>query len=142
VPGCGIGGLYYVVLAFVMPACETYQLVRGRSSPKRWRQVGIQAANAAGILAALALGAWLVCAACYGLIQLVSGSASVAAARQEATAQHLRSVAWYWIPWLSAVTLAVVIILPAMLAVVVSLLEYRRRKSKSPQPPTNPSAST
>lgn len=49
-PGTGLGGLFYVVLALVMPLVELYRTARGRGSRDRWRQVGTQFALACGIL--------------------------------------------------------------------------------------------
>lgn len=63
-PGTGLGGLFYVVLALCMPVVEVVRLLRGRSQPGRWRQVVTQFAMACGVVAALAVTAW-----CY--VQLV-----------------------------------------------------------------------
>ena len=41
-PGTGLGGLFYVVLAIAMPVVELVATVRGRSSPARWRFVAAQ----------------------------------------------------------------------------------------------------
>lgn len=57
-PGTGIGGLFYVVLALVMPLRELYLTARGRSSRERWRLVLQQALMACGIVAALATTWW------------------------------------------------------------------------------------
>jgi hypothetical protein len=56
-PGTGLGGLFYLVLALTMPVYELYLTVRGRSSPQRWRFVARQAAMALAILTALVLTA-------------------------------------------------------------------------------------
>jgi len=49
-PGTGLGGLFYIVLALGMPLAELYRTLRGRSSLARWRQVGMQFALACGII--------------------------------------------------------------------------------------------
>lgn len=49
-PGTGLGGLFYLLLAFAMPVVEAVQTVRGRSSRARWRRVGAQFALACGIV--------------------------------------------------------------------------------------------
>ena len=54
-PGTGIGGLFYVLTAFLMPLLELGRTLRGRSSLQRWQRVGTQTGLAAGILA----GLWL-----------------------------------------------------------------------------------
>ncbi len=50
-PGTGLGGLFYILLALAMPLVELYRTARGRSSVGRWREVGTQFALACGILA-------------------------------------------------------------------------------------------
>jgi hypothetical protein len=52
-PGTGLGGLFYILLAVWMPLSEAYRTVRGRSSLARWRRVARQFALACGIVAAL-----------------------------------------------------------------------------------------
>jgi len=51
-PGTGLGGLFYILLAFWMPVAELHRTLQGRSSRARWRQVGAQFAIACGIVAA------------------------------------------------------------------------------------------
>jgi hypothetical protein len=53
-PGTGLGGVFYVLLAFWMPVAELYATVRGRSSRARWAQVGSQFALACGVVGAVA----------------------------------------------------------------------------------------
>ncbi len=50
-PGTGLGGLFYILLAIWMPVAELHRTLRGRSSLARWRQVGTQFALACGIVA-------------------------------------------------------------------------------------------
>jgi hypothetical protein len=52
-PGTGLGGLFYILLALWMPVAELYATLRGRSSRARWRLVGTQFAIACGIIAAV-----------------------------------------------------------------------------------------
>lgn len=121
--------MYYIVLGLTMPALELIQTVRGRSSRQRWRVAGIQAGYAVGILAALAGSGWLLVAGCGWIIDLVSESPALAAARRDAVMQRMASVAWSWVAWMSALTLFTVILLPALLAWVLSL--YDRRQAKN-----------
>ena len=123
VPGSGIGGLYYILLGLGMPLCEVVQTVCGRSSWTRWRVVGTQAGYAVGILAALAGGGWLLQAALGWALTIMSSSPAVADARRHAIAYHLQAVGWSWMAWLSALTLLTVILLPTMLACVLSLCD-------------------
>jgi hypothetical protein len=53
-PGTGLGGLFYVLLAFWMPLAELPRTLRGDSSLVRWRQIGTQVALACGIVASVA----------------------------------------------------------------------------------------
>jgi hypothetical protein len=52
-PGTGLGGLFYILLALWMPVREFHETLRGRSSRTRWRQVGTQFALACWIIAAV-----------------------------------------------------------------------------------------
>jgi hypothetical protein len=52
-PGTGLGGLFYLLLAFWMPLAELPRTLRGRSSRARWRRIGTQFALACGIVAAV-----------------------------------------------------------------------------------------
>ena len=59
-PGTGLGGFLYLLLAFTMPFHELYLTVRGRSSWARWRVVATQFAIAVGILAGVEASFWLL----------------------------------------------------------------------------------
>jgi purine-cytosine permease-like protein len=50
-PGTGIGGLFYLLLALSMPFVEASRALRGRSGPGRWPQVITQFTLACGVLA-------------------------------------------------------------------------------------------
>lgn len=52
-PGTGLGGLFYLLLAFWMPVAELPRTLRGQSSRARWRRIGTQFALACGIVAAV-----------------------------------------------------------------------------------------
>ena len=52
-PGSGIGGLYYLLLALWMPFYELWLTLRGRGDRRRWALVLKQSSMAAGILCAL-----------------------------------------------------------------------------------------
>jgi len=55
-PGAGIGGVFYLVLALFMPFLELYKTIRGESSLKRWLIVVRQLMMAGAIFA----GMWLM----------------------------------------------------------------------------------
>src|SRR5215831_14749552 len=59
-PGTGIGGLYYLLLALWMPFHDLGRWLRDRRHALRWRSIGRSAAIVAGILASLAGEAWLL----------------------------------------------------------------------------------
>lgn len=54
-PGTGLGGLFYILLALLMPLVQLYRVARGRSHPGQWRQVAQQFLLSCGVLASLAL---------------------------------------------------------------------------------------
>ena len=60
IPGTGIGGIYYILLALMMPVQETCRLCTHRSSIERWMQVAAQTGNALGILITAWLTGWLL----------------------------------------------------------------------------------
>ena len=59
-PGTGIGGVFYLLSALLMPFFELIQTLRGRSSWSRWALLFKQLAMAAGIIGGMwALGVLL-----------------------------------------------------------------------------------
>jgi hypothetical protein len=58
-PGTGIGGLFYLLLAMLMPLNHLWKVVRGRSSHATWTAPAIHSATAIAILAALYGEGWL-----------------------------------------------------------------------------------
>jgi len=59
-PGTGIGGVFYLMSALLMPLFELIQTLRGRSSWSRWALLIKQLAMAAGIIGGMwALGVLL-----------------------------------------------------------------------------------
>jgi hypothetical protein len=54
-PGTGIGGVFYLLLAVLMPFRELVRLVRGKSSRQRWAVIATQW----GYVAAIGLMMWL-----------------------------------------------------------------------------------
>ena len=59
-PGSGIGGLYYLLLALWMPFHGLWLTLRGRGSRLRWILVARQSCTAAGIVCALWGEGWLL----------------------------------------------------------------------------------
>ena len=60
IPGTSISGLYYILLAFLMPVKEAYLSCNGRSSMKRWMHVALQMINAAGIIGCIFGTGWVL----------------------------------------------------------------------------------
>lgn len=58
-PGVGLGGIFYLLTAGLMPVRELVRAVRGER-PARWRIVRKQTSIAAGILGALWLTGWML----------------------------------------------------------------------------------
>jgi hypothetical protein len=60
-PGLGISGLYYILVALVMPACALFRWATRRGAAHaRWRVALRQCAIAAGSAAAIAAAFWLL----------------------------------------------------------------------------------
>ena len=57
-PGVGIGGIFYLVSALLMPVRELARVARGEPGERRWGLVAQQCAIAAGILVALWATGW------------------------------------------------------------------------------------
>ena len=53
-PGTGVGGLFYVLLALWMPVRELWATARGRGDRARWRAALVQSALAWGVVGAVA----------------------------------------------------------------------------------------
>ena len=58
-PGTGLGGFFYILMALLMPFYELYLTLLGRSSWARWKLVIYQLFIAAGILAGVEGAAWV-----------------------------------------------------------------------------------
>jgi hypothetical protein len=57
-PGTGIGGIFYFLLAAYMPVSEFFRMLNKRAELKRWCFIGLQLAFVAGILAAIWAEVW------------------------------------------------------------------------------------
>ena len=60
VPGSGIGGLFYLLSALLMPVNETVSVCRKTSSRKSRKVVCRQVLNAAGVMCGVWLTGWFV----------------------------------------------------------------------------------
>lgn len=59
-PGAGIGGIFYLVSAVLMPFRELYLTARGRSSRARWLTVARQTGIALMIVGSIWVTGWLL----------------------------------------------------------------------------------
>ena len=59
-PGTGIGGIFYLLSAFLMPIQELRHTFYGRSNKRRWKFVGIQLALSSGIMGGFWLMGWFL----------------------------------------------------------------------------------
>lgn len=120
VPGVGISGLYYLLLSFLMPVHELYELCRGRSSKQRWLLVADQLANAVGILGSLYFTSWVVRRAARWIAALFTTPDS---GRQAMAVQQISAATFTSIAWVTMVVLASVVIGAITAGVVLSQIE-------------------
>ena len=59
-PGTGVGGLFYLLLAVLMPLHELWRTAQGRGSARGWLAAGFHTATVGAILAALWGEGWLL----------------------------------------------------------------------------------
>lgn len=52
-PGTGIGGIFYFLLAAGMPVCELFKTMQGKTSLRRWGMITIQLFFVVGIFATM-----------------------------------------------------------------------------------------
>lgn len=60
IPGTSISGLFYILLAFMMPVKEVYHVWERKSSVRRWGRIALQMINALGILASIWGTGWVL----------------------------------------------------------------------------------
>ena len=59
-PGTGIGGLFYLLLAVLMPLHQLLRTARGRGGVQGWKMAALQSTVALAILSALWGEGWLI----------------------------------------------------------------------------------
>lgn len=60
IPGTGIGGIYYLMLTFMMPIKEACVTCQGKSSMRRWGNIAHQWLNALGIVGSIWATGWVL----------------------------------------------------------------------------------
>jgi len=61
IPGTSISGLFYILLAFMMPVKEAYHVWKRQSSIRRWLHIALQMINAVGIVGSIWATGWGLC---------------------------------------------------------------------------------
>ena len=59
-PGTGIGGLFYLISALLMPVREIYLTCRGKSNRKQWAVVALQLSLALGVIGGFWATGWVL----------------------------------------------------------------------------------
>lgn len=130
-PGTGLGGVFYVLLALWMAVCELWRAAHGRRDPEKRRILRTQGVLTAfmlpGILAAGWAAGWLFWAV---VPHAIPASAGTTAAASGGAA---RNVLRLWPVLLTLATLVVVYL--ALRAAQVALRWRARRPGRTPQPP-------
>ncbi len=112
IPGTGIGGIYYILLALLMPVHEACLTVAGCSSWRRWGVVSLQVIHALGILGSIYGMGWLLAQGINLLrINLLTG--------QSATYVRLTNVVATTSAYMSVLTLGVVLLVVYTLRLIV-----------------------
>jgi hypothetical protein len=121
-PGTGIGGLFYLLNALLMPFVQLWRAVRSRTGPPRWREVARLAGLAAAIFFGLWATAWVLDLVLPAPATVVNGGGSVG----ESASRSLGVTASY----VTFATLAVVVILVEFLAVLFGARPRRARPAE------------
>jgi hypothetical protein len=131
-PGAGIGGLFYLISALLMPVRSLYRALTGRGEP-RWALALRQAALAAGILAGIWAAGWLLGAL---LVRGGAGAAGAAMAggRVGGGASDVPNVVRTGALWFSLGTLAAVLALVRVGRLLVK--KPVRQPTAAPRVPT------
>jgi hypothetical protein len=59
-PGTGIGGIFYLLLAVGMPICELFKIIQGKTNIKRWGIIILQLFFVIGIFATMWGEVWVL----------------------------------------------------------------------------------
>ncbi len=78
-PGTGIGGIFFLLSALLMPVVEFVRTLQGRSNLRRWRFVLRHSGIALGILGAMWATGWLLGQLLFALLRTrISATATAA----------------------------------------------------------------
>ncbi len=132
-PGTGIGGLFYLGMALLMPLREIAVTLKGRSSVARWRFIGLNLVLVAGILACLWAFMWGV-KALLGWIGLDQPGGLLTASRSGAELARDTTTFFAAAAWASALSLGALIVLVHALRLTVAR-HARVRQTPGTLPP-------
>jgi hypothetical protein len=135
-PGVGIGGIFYLVSALLMPVRSLWAVVRGRGDEARWPTALRQATLAGGILGAL----WLTGLALgWVIVHLVPETTRVLAGGGR-SASEMRNVVRTSALALSLGTLAAVLAAVQLLRVVLPARPTKRNRPDEARAAARPAA--
>ena len=135
-PGVGIGGIFYLVSALMMPVRSLVAVLRGRADEARWPMALRQAALAGGILGAL----WLTGLALGWVIVHLMPEAAQVVAGGGRSASEVRSVVRTSALALSLGTLAAVLALVQLMRVVLPVRPTERNRAGEARTAARPAA--
>ncbi len=133
-PGVGIGGIFYLASAIMMPFRSLYAMATGRAHEAQWRVALRQAASAGGILGAL----WLTGLALGWVITTAFPQAMNAGGG--ATPEHVRNVVRMSALLLSFGTLAGVLLVVQLMRVMLPLRPTAQSDGAQPRRATRTAA--
>jgi hypothetical protein len=135
-PGVGIGGIFYLASALLMPVRSLVATVRGRAHEARWSLALRQAALAGGILGAL----WLTGLALGWVVVHLGPEATQVVARGGRSASQVRNVIQTSALALSLGTLAAVLMLVQVLRIVLPTRPTERNRLGQARAAARPAA--
>ena len=135
-PGVGIGGIFYLASALLMPVRSLVAVLRGRPAEARWPLALRQASLAAGILGTLWATGWILGWA----IALVAPGASAAAGIGSGSAVQVHSVVRTSALLLSFGTLGGVLLLVQLLRMSLPVKATPRNAPAERRRPARPAA--
>jgi hypothetical protein len=135
-PGVGIGGIFYLASALLMPVRSLVAVLRGRAHEARWALALRQAALACGILGAL----WLTGLALGWVIVHLAPEATQMVARGGRSAGQVRNVVQTSALALSLGTLVAVLMLVQLLRIVLPARPTERNQPGQTRTAARPAA--
>jgi hypothetical protein len=121
-PGTGLGGIFYIVSALLMPFVELTMTLRGRSSRERWRSVGLRVSLALGVLAGITLTYVALDRAIRAMARITADLSGTTERAVEIAAQQL--------PRYSALLITLATIVAVLMSVEILRIALRPRRHR------------